>query len=118
MKNRLLRSVSALVLAMTIAASIPAVSYGAAKSGTTTINSSLKTYRIALRAYFEARVSIADAYKSAVQSAKSVCAAALSVATTTAERSAARAALQLAIVQATAVRQAALTQLGNPPTRP
>jgi len=105
---------------MTIAASIPAVSYGAAKSGTTTttINSSLKTYRIALRAYFEARVSIADAYKSAVQSAKSVCAAALSVATTTAERSAARAALQLAIVQATAVRQAALTQLGNPPTRP
>ena len=119
MKNSMLRTLAALALATTLAASIPAVSYGASHDvTTTTLAHPYQAYRLALRAYLEARTSIAVAYKSAVQSAKAVCAAALSVATTAAERSAARAALKLAIVQASGVRQVALIQLGNPPTRP
>jgi hypothetical protein len=85
---------------------------------TSLANNAAKTYRRALTAYRAARKEIAGTFKNAVLTAHNEYQAALSSATTGAQRSTARAAYALAITQAAAVRSVALTNLGSPPVRP
>jgi hypothetical protein len=84
---------------------------------TTTVNPQ-KAYRQALATYIAARQAIAQTFKNEISAAKQQYESALSVATTGAQRSTARAAYALAVTQAAAQRSSSLTALGNPPTRP
>lgn len=66
--------------------------------------------------YHEARLAINQAFKSAVTSAQAIYQSARAQATSIAALSTARAAYVLALTQAVAARDAALVNLGRPPT--
>lgn len=66
--------------------------------------------------YHAARLAINQAFKSAVSSAQAIYQSARSQANTAAARSTARAAYVLALTQAVAARDSALTTLGRPPS--
>jgi hypothetical protein len=89
----------------------------AASAGTAHKTSSARTYHQEVVAYRESRYAIQLAFQSAVTTARANYLQALSVATTSAERSAAEQALTTAIIQAASQRSAALTALGAPPVR-
>ena len=109
------RSFVAIALVAGLFVATPLVaSAGTERSKTT----SARTYRQEVIAYRESRYAIQLAFQSAVNSARAVYVNALSLATTSAQRSAAQQALTTAIIQAASQRSAALTTLGAPPVRP
>jgi hypothetical protein len=79
--------------------------------------SSSRTYHQEVVAYRESRHAIELAFQSAVNTARANLDEALSIATTSAQRSAAQQAYTTAIIQAASQRSAALTNLGAPPVR-
>jgi hypothetical protein len=70
-----------------------------------------------MEAYLASRQAIQMAFHAAVSSARATYFSALTKTTSSAQRSAARQAMETAIIQAAAARSAALTALGNPPIR-
>jgi hypothetical protein len=109
------RSFAAVALATGLLFATPlAASAGSEGSKT----SSPRTYHQQVVAYRESRYAIQLAFQSAVNIARATYVSALSLATTSAERSAAQQALTTAIIQAASKRSAALTSLGAPPVRP
>jgi hypothetical protein len=79
--------------------------------------SSSRTYHQEVIAYRESRYAIQLAFQSAVTTARANYLQSLSIATTSAQRSAALQAFTAATIQAASARSAALTTLGAPPVR-
>jgi hypothetical protein len=117
MKALATRSIAALAIVATLGVSGPVAAY--ANRGTmTTVHGTLPIRHLDRQAYLAAQAAIARAFSSSITSAKDVYRATMSNATTSAERNTARAALKLAIVQASAFRGASLLELGRPPAKP
>ncbi len=112
MRKFVSRTLSASLAVLALGLSAPVVA--AADSGGA--SATQRTYRQELRAYHQAIVQIQENFQAAVNAARGAYRNALTSATTAAERSAALQAMDAAIIQAAAVRSAALTALGNPPT--
>lgn len=86
-------------------------------TSSTTTTQPAKFKRLSLAQYRFQREVINQTFKSAVLVAQSILQTALSQATNAAARSTARAAYVLALTEAAAARDAALSALGKPPTR-
>ncbi|MBW4078683.1 MAG: hypothetical protein HIU84_09295 [Acidobacteria bacterium] len=135
------RSVGGLLLATLLAVLSPAVAFGSdhrpsndSHAGTTTTittnapdgsnstsdsstpTSDRKNWREEMSTYHQARLAINQAFKSAISSAHAIYQSALAQATSVSGRSTARAAYVLALTQAVAARDAALINLGRPPS--
>lgn len=112
------RTLVAVVAALSLAWGVPVVA-GASpgNSGNSSLSASSRNYRQELRAYREAVAQIQANFQAAVNAAHSAYQIALATATTSSQRSAALQTMEAAIIEAAAVRSAALVALGNPPSR-
>lgn len=112
------RSMGALALVMSLALAAPTAAVAGSSPTVTIAPLLLKAYHVAERAYLTQLKTINATFSLAVATAKSNYVAALSVATSAANRITARAALHLAIVNATVARATALSSLGKAPVNP
>ena len=116
------RSVAALAMVALLGLSAPAASFAGTTSTTTstttTVVSNMREYRSAEKNYLEQLKVINQTFEAAVKLAKSNFNAAMAVATNASDRITARAALRLAIANATSQRATSLIQLGKPPIKP
>lgn len=110
--------VLALVASIGLAAPVAAFASGATTSTTTTTTTTIpfKARAHSLAAYRADRFAINQSFKWAMSAAQAVFQQAKDQATTAVARSTARAAYELALIQAAANRDSALTNLGKPPT--
>jgi hypothetical protein len=117
MKALATRSIAALaiVAALGVSGSVAAYADGGT---TTTVHGTMPARHLDRQAYLAAQAAIGRAFSSSITSAKDVYRSAMIEATTSAERNTARAALKLAIVQASAFRGVSLMELGRPPAKP
>ncbi|HVA69911.1 MAG TPA: hypothetical protein VNF08_01135 [Acidimicrobiales bacterium] len=113
MRRFTVRSLVALGVTLALGLSAPAIAFAGSRTGST----SQKAFHQEKDAYLASRQAIQRAFQSAVGSARAIYRNALNKTTSSAQRSAARQALETAIIQAAAARSAALTALGNPPIR-
>jgi hypothetical protein len=119
MKKFVVRGVVALSVVGSLALSAPLVaSAGSTGTVTSTSTISLRTYHKELVAYRESRRAIQLTFRASVSMAHATYLAALSVAKTAAQRSAAQQAEVTAIIEAASARSAALTALGSAPVKP
>jgi hypothetical protein len=120
MKRFTSRAAVALVMVGTLGVSAPLVASASTsvKANTTASTSVWHAFQLAWQAYVDQLRSIRLSYRSSVASARSTEKLALSVATTPAERQAARATFRAALVADLATRDAAITALGDPPSPP
>jgi hypothetical protein len=100
-------------VALALGLSTPAIAFAGSRTGST----SQKTFHQEMQAYNASRQAIQMTFQSAVSSARATYFSALTKTTSSAQRSAARQAMETAIIQAAAARSAALTALGNPPDK-
>jgi Tfp pilus assembly protein PilF len=117
MKTWVARIGAALALAVTFGASIPATAY-AGSSGTTTTTQFLGTHfgPMTQKQFRNAEKVINHKFEAAVHAAQAQLIAALIAAHNPGARSTARAQFRLAVISASSDRDAALVQLGTPPT--
>jgi hypothetical protein len=108
------RVLAGTVVALALGVGAPVVA--AASPGGSSTNAAPHGYRQELRAYRQAIAQIQANFQAAVSAARGAYRSALASATTAAQRSAALQTMDAAIIQAAAVRSAALTALGNPPS--
>jgi hypothetical protein len=113
MKRFTSRSLIALGVVLALGLSTPAVAFAGSRSGST----SQKSFHQEKAAYNASRRAIQLTFRSAVSSARTIYFSALTQTTSSAQRSAARQAMETAITQAAAARSVALTALGNPPDK-
>jgi hypothetical protein len=93
--------------------STPAIAFAGSGTG----SSSLRAFHQELEAFLASRKAIQLTFQSAVSSARATFLSALGKTTSSAHRSAARQAMETAIIQAAAARSAALTALGTRPEK-
>ncbi len=91
---------------------------GGITTTTGAVATTLKAYQKQLNAYRASRNAIEATFRASVQTARSDYQKAILTATTAAQRSAAEQTKVTAIINAAAVRSAALVSLGNAPTPP
>jgi hypothetical protein len=84
----------------------------------TTTSTAWTAFKAQWKTYVEGLRTINATYRTSVQTARATYRTALKVATTKAERQAARATLDASIVLALETRVSAITEAGNPPTPP
>jgi hypothetical protein len=119
MKTFVVRAAVALSIVGALAFSTPLwASAGSTSSSTGTQSKAMRTYDKEIVAYRESRQAIQLTFRAAVNSAHASYEESLSVATSSAQRSAAQQAMVTAIIQAAAARSAALTALGSQPVKP
>jgi hypothetical protein len=124
MKGFVGRTVTTVAILATLGVGAPlaAVAATTTPTTTTTVSSSIivtmKQYRVAERTYLAKLKVINVTFLGAILTAKSNFASALQTATNSTERISARAAMRVAIAEATSARANALSALGNPPVRP
>lgn len=107
------RSLIALGVVVVLGLSTPAIAF----AGTGTGSSSLNAFHQELATFLTSRQAIQMTFQSAVSSARATFRRVLSETTSSARRSAARQAMETAIIQAAAARSVALTTLGNRPEK-
>lgn len=108
-----LRSLIALGVVVALGLSTPVIAFAGSGTGST----SQKAFHQELDAYLASRHAIQLTFQAAVSSARTTFLSALSDTTSSAQRSAARQAMETAIIQAAAARSVALTALGNRPVK-
>lgn len=122
MKRIVTRSVAAVAMLTTLGLGVPTAALASTTTTTTTTTtlplSPMKAYHVAQKAYLAQLRTINQTFVATVKTAKANFAAAIAVATNSAQRITARAALRLAIADATVARATALTALGKPPVNP
>jgi hypothetical protein len=118
MKRFAIRSIASAAMVATLALGTPVVAFAGNNTTTTTTFSSLHAYQTSEHAYRTQLKAINLAFIEAIAVAKSDYQSALATATSSADRITARAAMRLAIANATAARASALTALGKPPVKP
>jgi len=122
MKHFATRTLTVLSLVAAVGFSFPASAFGDTSSSatrtTTTATSAWKTWHQTWVAYFDGLKSINFSYRSSVENARATYFTAIAAATTTAERQAARASLDIALTAAINTRVAAITAAGDPPPPP
>lgn len=116
------RTLTAIAIMATLAIGTPLVSSADSTTPTTTTTTlaitTLKQYRAAEKLYLAELKVINATFVAAVDVAKANYAATVSVATNSSERISARAAMRLAIANATIARAGALIELGKAPVKP
>jgi hypothetical protein len=128
MRKFVTRSVAALAIVSSIALVGPVAAYASGSgsgpvstfpvtTSSTTTTTLAKYHHLTLAQYRQLRQAINESFKNAVQVAQQTFQSSRSQATTAAARSTARATYELALAQAAAARDAALVNLGKPPTR-
>ncbi len=103
------------LLALGLVAALGLATSAVASAGSGPTSAQQRTYNQQLHRYNQARNAIDAAFQSAVQLARETYFQATSSKTSVAQRSAARQAMETAIIEATAVRSEALVNLGKPP---
>ncbi|MFZ1063328.1 MAG: hypothetical protein WAN30_07650 [Acidimicrobiales bacterium] len=123
MKHSIIKTITALSLVVGLGVSVPAVAYASSGSSSTsattpTTPTAWTAFRAQWKTYVQGLEAINATYHSSIATAHATYQAALKVATTKAERQAARAALDASIVAALDVRISAITAAGDPPSPP
>jgi hypothetical protein len=118
MRSFLVRTAVVLSIAGTFAFSTPLLASAGSTPSKSVSSSALRTYDKELAAYRESRKAIQLTFRASVSSARATYNDALSLATTSAERSTAQQNEVTAIIQAASARSAALTALGSQPVKP
>ena len=120
MKRFAIRSIASAAVVATLALGTPVTAFAGNGAPTTTAMSfsSLHAYQISVHAYRSQLKAINLTFIAAVRVAESNFQSAFAAATRSADRITARAAMRLAIANATAARATALTALGKPPVKP
>jgi len=122
MNRSAIRSVAALALVALLGLSAPVASFAGTttttSTTTTTVISTMREYRVAEKNYLEQLKVINQTFEAAVKLAKANFNIAMATATNSSDRITARAALRLAIANATSQRATSLIQLGRPPVKP
>jgi hypothetical protein len=110
------RGLVALGITVTLIVTAPLAAY-ADKSPRSQNTSAQRQYQQHEKTYKEARKAIETSFQAAISIARSTYSQAIAAATTSAQRSAAKQALGVAIIQAAAFRSQALITLGKPPLK-
>ena len=122
--RRATRSVASLAIVAVMGLCAPAAAFAgtttttSSTTTTTTVVSNMREYRAAEKNYLEQLKVINQTFEAAVKLAKTNFNVAMAAATNASQRITARAALRLAIANATGQRATSLTQLGKPPSKP
>ena len=116
------RSAATLAIVVLLGLSGPVASFAgtttSSSTTTTTVVSTMREYRAAERDYLQQLKVINQTFEAAVKLAKSNFNIAIAATTSASDRITARAALRLAIANATQQRATSLIQLGKPPFKP
>jgi hypothetical protein len=113
MKRITSRSLIALGVVVALGLSTPGLAFAGSGPG----SASQKAFNQELAAFLSSRQAIQSTFQSSVSTARATYFSALSQSASSAQRSAARQAMETAIIQAAAARSAALTALGNRPVK-
>jgi hypothetical protein len=113
MKRFTSRSLIALGVVVALGLSTPAIAF----AGSGPNSSSQKAFNQELATYRSSRQAIQSTFQSAVSTARATYFGSRAQTTSSAQRSAARQALETAIIQAAAARSSALITLGNRPQK-